>query len=101
MLIYKNKEKIKNLENKKKVLENKINELEKINLELYEKLEKFQIKKNNNKKIEKENKNLKEQIKIPTFKKEMKLQELYKEQLAIEKNLQLYSNLLNEKKKWT
>ena len=54
------------------------------------------------KKIEKENKNLKEQINIPTFKKEMKLQELYKEQLAIEKNLQLYSNLLNEKKKkWT
>ena len=51
------------------------------------------------KKIEKENKNLKEQINIPTFKKEMKLQELYKEQLAIEKNLQLYSNLLNEKKK--
>ena len=51
------------------------------------------------KKIEKENKNLKEQINIPTFKTEMKLQELYKEQLAIENNLKLYSNLLNEKKK--
>ena len=51
------------------------------------------------KKIEKENKILKEQITIPTFKTEIKLQELYKEQLAIENNLQLYSNLLNEKKK--
>ena len=51
------------------------------------------------KKVERENKILKREINLPHINNEMRLQELLNQQLGIEKNIKLYQDLLNEKKK--
>ena len=51
------------------------------------------------KKIERENRILKREINLPHINNEMRLQELLNQQLGIEKNIKLYQDLLNEKKK--
>ena len=51
------------------------------------------------KKVERENRILKREINLPHINNEMRLQELLNQQLGIEKNIKLYQDLLNEKKK--
>ncbi len=51
------------------------------------------------KKLEKNNRNLKRQINLLYINNEMKLQELFNQQIGIEKNIKLYNDILNEKKK--
>ena len=51
------------------------------------------------KKLERNNRNLKRQVNILYINNEMKLQELFNQQIGIEKNIKLYNDILNEKKK--
>ena len=51
------------------------------------------------KKLEKNNRNLKRQVNLLYINNEMKLQELFNQQIGIEKNIKLYNDILNEKKK--
>ncbi len=51
------------------------------------------------KKLERNNRNLKRQINLLYINNEMKLQELFNQQIGIEKNIKLYNDILNEKKK--
>ena len=51
------------------------------------------------KKLERNNRNLKKQVNLLYINNEMKLQELFNQQIGIEKNIKLYNDILNEKKK--
>ena len=51
------------------------------------------------KKLERNNRNLKRQVNLLYINNEMKLQELFNQQIGIEKNIKLYNDILNEKKK--
>ena len=51
------------------------------------------------KKVENENKEMKKEINNPNISNEMKLKNLYNQELAVENNIKLYNDILNDKKK--